>query len=41
MPDISSPICRDINVYSLSKMYDSYYNMFLSQYNTIGLMDNM
>lgn len=30
-----------INAYSLPKTYDAYFDMFLSQYNTTGLIDNM
>lgn len=41
VPDISNPISSDINAYSLSKTYDAYFDMFLSQYNTTDLIDNM
>lgn len=41
VPDISNPISSDINAYSLPKTYDAYFDMFLSQYNTTGLIDNM
>lgn len=41
MKMIWNTISSDINAYLLPKTYDAYFDMFLSQYNTTGLIDNM